>query len=191
MGEPTVDQPVDSAVAPSAEPGAVTRYMMRQKLVTFGNDFVIETTDGVPAFKVDGKALRVRNTIQLDDMQGRHRYRIQERIARVRETMVIERNGRRIATIHMALVTPLRDRFKVEVADGPNLHVQGNIFAHEYAITRNGAPVANVSKRWVRVRETYGVELVPGEEDAFVLAVVAAIDAIVSKGPGGRRRGRR
>jgi len=91
----------------------------------------------------------------------------------------------------MALVRPLRNRFDVEVADGPSLHVQGNIFAHEYTITRNGAPVANVSKRWFRVRETYGVEVMPGEHDAFVLAVVAAIDAIVSKGPGGRRQRRR
>jgi len=40
---------------------------------------------------IDGKVLRVRNSIQLNDLQGQTLYRIQERIARVRETMVIER----------------------------------------------------------------------------------------------------
>jgi len=162
---------------------------MRQKLAAFGNDFVIETADGIPAFKVDGKALRVRNTIQIDDASGQHRYRVQERIARVRDTMVIERNGHRVAAIHQALVAPVRDRFDVEIVGGPNLHVQGNILAHEYAITRNGATVATVSKQWFRYRDMYGVEVMPGEDDAFVLAVTAAIDAIVSKGP--RQRGRR
>ncbi|MCU4801623.1 LURP-one-related family protein [Halobacteria archaeon HArc-gm2] len=155
---------------------------MRERLVSFGDDFVVETADGVPAFKVDGKLLRARNTIEFSDVNGRHRYRIQERVARVRNTMVIERDGRRVATIHQALVTPLRDRFEVEVAGGPNLHVQGNIFAHEYAITREGSPVASVSKRWFRFRDIYGVEVMAGEDDAFVLAVTAAVDTIVAKG---------
>lgn len=158
---------------------------MREKLVSFGDDFVIETAAGVPAFKVDGKLLRVRNTIQLDDTAGRHLYRIQERLARVRNTMEIDRDGRRVAAIHQALVTPVRDRFEVDVADGPNLHVQGNVFAHEYAITRNGAPVATVSKRWFRYRDIYGVEVMAGEDDAFVLAITAAIDALATTG---RRR---
>jgi uncharacterized protein YxjI len=151
---------------------------MREKLVTIGDDYVIETAGGVPAFSVDGKALRVRNTIQIRDRSGTPLYRIQERKLRLKETMVIERNGQRIASIQKALVTPMRDRFEVAVAGGPPLHVQGNIVDHEYEITRNGAPVATASKRWFRVRDTYGVEVMPEEDHAFVLAVVAAIDAI-------------
>jgi uncharacterized protein YxjI len=36
--------------------------------------------------------------------------------------------------------------------------------------------VAEVSKRWVRVRETYGVRVAPGQDDALILAVTACID---------------
>lgn len=151
---------------------------MRERLVSIGDGFVIETEGGAPAFKVDGNALRVRNTIQIRDRSGQPLYRVQERMVRVKETMMIDRAGQRVATIQKALVTPLRDRFEVQVAGGPNLHVRGNIVDHEYRITRNGAPVATVSKRWFRIRDTYGVELVPGEDDAFVLAVVAAIDTV-------------
>ncbi|WP_254273511.1 LURP-one-related/scramblase family protein [Haloarcula marina] len=155
---------------------------MREKLLTFGNDFLIETDGGTPAFKVDGKALRVRDTIQFRDQQGRPLYRVTERLLRLKETMVIERDGRKIASIQKALVTPLRDRFTVRVEGGSPLHVQGNIFEHEYTITRDGARVATVSKRWFRVRDTYGVEVMPGEDDAFVLAVTAAVDSISSRG---------
>jgi uncharacterized protein YxjI len=151
---------------------------MRERLLAFGDDFVIETAGGEPAFKVDGKALRVRNTIQLRDRSGRPRYRVQERKLRLKDTMVIQRDGKRVASIQKALVTPLRDRFTVQVAGGPPLHVQGNVVDHEYTITRNGEPVAVVSKRWFRVRDTYGVEVTAGEDDAFLLAVAAAIDAI-------------
>jgi len=155
-----------------------TRYRMREKLVAFGNDFVIETGDGVPAYKVDGKALRVRNTIKILDRTGQSMYRVQERMIRVKKTMVIERDGRRVATIKKALVTPFRDRFEVDVVGEPPLHIQGNIVDHEYTITRQGAPVATVSKRWFRIRDTYGVEVQAGEDHAFVLAVAAAIDSI-------------
>ncbi|WP_435348726.1 LURP-one-related/scramblase family protein [Haloarchaeobius sp. HRN-SO-5] len=159
-------------------PAATTRYRMREKLLTIGDDFVIETAEGTPAFRVDGKALRLRNTIKLLDRAGKPLYSVQERMLRLRETMVIERNGRRVASIQKAFVTPLRDRMTVDVAGGPPLQIRGNILDHEYTITRNGAPVATVSKRWFRIRDTYGVEVQPGEDHAFVLAVTAAIDTM-------------
>lgn len=159
-------------------PQTPTRYQMREKLVAFGNDYVIKTAGGQPAFRVDGKALRMRKTIKLQDTRRRSLYTVQERMLRVKSTMVVEKDGQTVATIQKALVTPLRDRFDVKVEGSPNLHVQGNIVDHEYRITRQGKPVANVSKRWFRVRDTYGVEVMPGEDDAFVLAIAAAIDTI-------------
>jgi len=151
---------------------------MREKLLSIGDDYFIETADGRRAFKVDGKALRVRNTIVIRGLQGQEQYRIQERMIRVKQTMVIERGRQTVATIQKALVTPLRDRFTVDVVGGAPLAVRGNVLDHEYTITRNGAVVATVSKRWFRIRDTYGVDVMPGEDPAFVLAVTAAFDAM-------------
>jgi uncharacterized protein YxjI len=81
-----------------------------------------------------------------------------------------------VATVKKALITPLRDRFTVELEDGGHLDVEGDILDHEYQITRDGIPVANISKRWFRVRDTYGVAVVPGQNDALVLAVTVCID---------------
>ena len=70
----------------------------------------------------------------------------------------------------------LGDDFTVDVEGGGQLDVEGNILDHEYQITRGGIPVANISKRWFRVRDTYGVAVVPGQDDALVLAVTVCID---------------
>jgi uncharacterized protein YxjI len=75
-----------------------------------------------------------------------------------------------------ALVTPLRDRYSIEVADGPDLEAKGNIVDHEYEFKRGGDEVAKVSKRWFRVRDTYGIEVGPGVDDALILACTVAID---------------
>ncbi len=157
--------------------GGPVRYQMRERLLAIGDDFWIEDEHGERAFRVDGKALRVRDTLVFEDADGHELARIQERKARVRDSMEIEDpEGGRIAMVKKALVSPLRDRFEVEVDDGEDLSVHGNIVDHEYTIEQGGAKVAEVSKRWFRVRETYGVEVDPGHDDALILAVTVCID---------------
>jgi uncharacterized protein YxjI len=64
----------------------------------------------------------------------------------------------------------------VKIKDGPDLDVQGNILDHEYEIKEGRRKVAQVSKKWFRVRDTYGVEIAPDQEDVILLAVTVALD---------------
>jgi uncharacterized protein YxjI len=156
-----------------------TRYQMRQRMLSIGDDYTIENDRGERVFKLDGKALRIRKTILFKDMDGRELCKIQERMLHIRDSMEIEGpDGGRLAMVHKALITPLRERWVVSVEGGPDLHAQGNFVDHEYTIERDGAKVAEVSKRWFRVRDTYGVEVAPGENDVLILAVTAVIDTM-------------
>jgi uncharacterized protein YxjI len=89
-------------------------------------------------------------------------------------------DGRNVATVKKALFTPLRERMSVDVADGPELEVTGNIVDHEYTIEANGSKVAEVSKRWFRVADTYGVEIAPGQNEVLMLAVTTVIDSMTN-----------
>jgi len=149
---------------------------MREKMFSIGDDFWIETGDGARAFKVDGKALRIRDTLVLEDPSGSELYTIQEKKLRVRDTMDIEQGGRTVATVKKALVSPLRDRYSIEVEGGDDLEAKGNIVDHEFKIDRGGEQVAEVSKRWFRVRDTYGIQIAPGQDEALILAVTVCID---------------
>ena len=153
-----------------------TRYTMREKLFSIGDDFWIENGDGEKAFKVNGKAMRIRDTFVLESPSGEELYTIQEKKLSIRDKMEVERNGTTVASIKKALVTPLRDRFSIEVADGPDLEAKGNIVDHEYEFKRDGEKVAEVSKRWFRMRDTYGIEVGAGVDDALILACTVAID---------------
>ena len=154
---------------------------MREKLFSIGDDFWIETGDGERAFKVDGKALRVRQTFILKSVSGEDLFKIQEKKLHVRDTMEIERDGETVAKIKKALITPLRDRFSIELEDGGELSAKGNIVDHEYAIERDGDKVAEVSKRWFRVRDTYGIEVAPQQDDALILAATVCIDEMAHR----------
>jgi uncharacterized protein YxjI len=152
------------------------QYQMREKMFSIGDDYWIENSRGERAFKVDGKALRIRETMIIEDTAGAELCHIQEKLARVRDTMEIERQGDTVATVKKAMISPLRERYSVDVRGGDDLDVHGNIVDHEYAIERHGDKVAEVSKRWFRVRDTYGIEILPGQDVPLILAVAACLD---------------
>lgn len=163
---------------PGAGPASgKTHYQMRQKMFAIGDDFWIENNHGERVYKVDGKALRIRNTLALEDRNGHEVAKIQERMLRIKDSMEIEdANGHRVGMVKKALITPLRERWVVKIKDGPDLDVQGNILDHEYTIGEGRDKVAEVSKKWFRVRDSYGIEIEPGQDDAVILMVAVAID---------------
>ncbi|HEX6878116.1 MAG TPA: LURP-one-related family protein [Nocardioidaceae bacterium] len=152
-------------------------FKMRQRLVSIGDDFWIETDGGERAYKVDGKALRLRKTLVFEDAEGHELAKIQERLARVKDSMEVEDpEGNRLAMVKKALVSPVRDRWSVQISDGPDLDIQGNVVDHEYTFTDGRTPVATVSKKWFRVADTYGVEIEPDQDPVTILAATVAID---------------
>ena len=155
---------------------------MRQKLVSFGDDYWIENALGQRVFFVDGKAFRLREHLGFQDMQGNELAAIQEKVMHIKDTYSIYRNGNVLATVKKALITPLRQRFDVHVAGAENMEAQGNILDHEYEIHEGHKQVAGVSKKWFRVADTYGVDIVPGADDILILAVTVVIDMMVDSG---------
>src|SRR5260370_37436742 len=96
-------------------PTGPRRYQMRQRLISIGDDYNIEDEHGQRAFHIDGKALRLRQTLIFEDPTGHELYTIQERAARVRDSMAITRGGQKVAEVHKALVAPVRDRLEVSI----------------------------------------------------------------------------
>lgn len=156
-----------------------TKFKMREQLIAFGDDFWIEDDGGNRAFHVDGKALRVRDHFSISDAQGNEVATIKERKLG-RDKMIIHLASGNEVTVKRAAVG-IRDRFHIDVDDGRNMKAHGNIVDHEYEIERDGLgrnKVAEVSKKWFRVRDTYGVEMESGEDVAMILAITVAIDAL-------------
>jgi len=153
------------------------RYKIRQKLISIGDDFWIENASGQKVYKVDGKALRIRKTLEFEDAHGKKLAQIKERLLAIKDTMVIEDpNGKDIATVKKALISPLRDKWNVNVKGGDDLVVQGNILDLEYDIKQGRKKVAEVSKKWFTITDTYGVEIEEGQNDILILAIAVAID---------------
>jgi len=159
------------------------RYKIRQNLISIGDDFWIENEAGQKVFKVDGKVFRIRKTLVFEDVNGKKLAQIQERLLTIKDTMAIEdADGDQLAVVKKALIAPLGDRWDVKVKGGPDLDVQGNILDHEYSIMERRKKVAEVSKKWLSLTDTYGVEIDDGQNHILILAVAIAIDMMAHDG---------
>lgn len=154
------------------------RYQVRQKMFSIGADFWITDQDGNENYFVDGKALSLRQTLEIKDPGGAIVALVRKKLLSMRETMEVERDGAVLATIRAAMFSPLRHRSVIDIADGTQWEASGDLTDHEFEISNGGRPVAYISRAWFRVRDTYGVDVAPGEDVALVLAVAICLDRI-------------
>ncbi|GHB57259.1 hypothetical protein GCM10010331_51150 [Streptomyces xanthochromogenes] len=152
------------------------KYLVRDKIFAIGDDYWIETEDGRQAFLADGKALRLRDTLELKDPAGRVLITLREKMFSLRDAMTIERDDQALATVRRKRLSLLRNHYRVRLVEGTELDVTGKILDREFTIEYDGELLAHVSRKWFRVRETYAVNVVREDADAaLLLAVVICV----------------
>ncbi|MEV5277346.1 LURP-one-related family protein [Streptomyces sp. NPDC051994] len=152
------------------------KYLVRDKIFAIGDDYWIETEDGRQAFLADGKALRLRDTLELKDPSGRVLITLREKMFSLRDAMTIERDDQMLATVRRKRLSLLRNHYRVSLVEGSELDVTGRILDREFTVEYDGELLAHVSRKWFRVRETYAVNVVREDADAaLMIAVVICV----------------
>ncbi|MFZ4173861.1 LURP-one-related/scramblase family protein, partial [Streptomyces griseoincarnatus] len=109
------------------------RLLVRDRILGIGDDYWIEDDRGTKVFLVDGKAMRLRDTFELKDAEGRVLIDIRQKMFALRDTMVIERGGEPLATVRRKRLSLLRNHYRVSLADGgTELDVSGRILDREW-----------------------------------------------------------
>jgi uncharacterized protein YxjI len=152
------------------------RYVMRQNLFAWGDDFVIKDESGRDVFFVDGKVFSLGNQLSFQDMNGNELASIQQRLLAWGPTYDIYGGGVLKAVVSKAIFTFLHCSFSVDVPGPDDLEATGSFTDHEYEFRRGGSTVAQVSKQWFSWTDTYGVDIAPGEDDVLILASTVVID---------------
>lgn len=151
-------------------------FMMREKLMGFGNDYWIDDDSGDHRYKVDGKTARIRDTWTLEDVDGKEVAVIREKKLSVRDAIKIE-VGDLEAVVRKQLIG-IGERYNVDVEDGEDLKVKGDIIGHEYEIERDGDTIAEISKKRFHLRDTYGIEVRGNVDPALVISVAVAVESL-------------
>lgn len=154
------------------------RYVMKQKLFSWGDDFYIRDEEGRDVFLVDGKALSFGDQLSFRDLGGRELAFIRQKLLSFGPRYEIYRGGEVAAVVTKELFTFFNCKFTVDVAGPDDLQASGNFTDHEYVFTRSSRTVATVSKQWFSFSDTYGVDVADGEDDVLILASTVVIDMV-------------
>lgn len=154
------------------------RYVMKQKLFSFTDSFTIKDENGNNAFMVEGQLFSFGHKLSFCDTMGNEMAFIKQRLMTFKTSYEIYSGEELYAVIKKQLFTFFSCRFDIEVMNGDTIEVEGDIFDHEYTITRGGRLIATVSKEWFAFRDTYGIDICPGEDDVLVLSIAVTIDLI-------------
>lgn len=152
------------------------RYVIRERFFHLGEDSDITDDSGRPVLHVDGKVLSLRNTLVLRDPSGDEVARVERKLLTIGTRYEISVHGQEIAEVRKQFFTPFREKYTIDIPGPNDLELSGNLLDHEFTVDRGGQTIATVSKQWFTLRDTYGVEIAPGEDDVLILAGVLALD---------------
>jgi uncharacterized protein YxjI len=156
------------------------KYLVREKMFAVGDDFWIEDDQGRRAFFVDGKVLRLRETLELQDPDGAVLAVIRKKLVSLRDAMNVERDGKVLVTVKKQRLALLREAYRAQLASGEELEIRGDIVGKEFDIEYEGERLARISRKWFRVQATYAIDIEREDADAALLiAVSVCVDRLV------------
>jgi len=153
------------------------RFIIKQRIFSFGDSFIINDEMGNPRFQVQGKVFSIGDKLRIYDMQGNEIVYIEQKLFKLLPEYTIYYSGMPAARVKKEF-TFFKPRFNIESFIG-NYTIEGNFWGMDFNVLKNGRIVAQVSKRWFSLRDTYGVDISDGEDYAFILALVIVIDQVI------------
>jgi uncharacterized protein YxjI len=152
------------------------RYIMKQKLLSFGDDFYIKDENERDVYFVDGRAFSIGDKLAFKDLNGRELAFIRQKLLAWGPTYEISRDGAIAAVVKKHVFALFHHRFSVDVPGPNDLEAEGDFLDHEYTFRRGDRVVATVSKKWFSWTDTYGIDIADDEDQVLILASAVVVD---------------
>jgi uncharacterized protein YxjI len=163
------------------------RYTLKERIFSLRESYYIQDETGQNAFEVRGKLLSLRDALTLHDLKTGETVNIHEKMLSLRPVYMIERPNQPDVAVRKDFINFLREGFTIDLpGNQTDLRIQGNILDMNYTITRDGATVAQSSKKWISLRDSYVVDIAAGEDPVLIIACALILDRMAHEGEEGR-----
>jgi len=153
------------------------KYQIKQKILSFGDDFNILDEYGNKRYYVKGKVFALGDKLRIYDENGKERVYIEQKLFRFLPEYSIYMDNQYVAKVKKEF-TFFRPKFDIDSNQG-KYSIEGDFFGYDFRIKKDGRVVAFVSKSFFSIRDTYGVEIDDKENQALIIALVIIIDQVL------------
>ncbi len=150
------------------------RYQVKQKIFSIGESFTIKDENGTDIYKAKGQILSIGKKLRLFDMADNELCYIGQKLFKLLPEYDIYINGRHVANVKKKLAF-FKNDFVIKSTEG-EYYVEGDIFALEFNIVKDGVTAAYVSKQFFSFSDKYGVDIADDQDQIINLALVIVID---------------
>lgn len=151
------------------------KYLINQKIFSFSDSFNIYDIDGHEVYSVVGQVLSIGHKLSFRDMANNELFYIKQRVMKLKPTYEIYKDDNLCCTISKRLFTFFHCAFDINSNYG-DMTVKGNVLDHDYTFKVNEKELANVSKKWLSIKDKYVVDISDNIDNAFILASVIVLD---------------
>ncbi len=163
------------------------RYTLKERIFSLRESYYIQDETGQNAFEVRGKLLSLRDALTLHDLKTGEAISIHEKMLSLRPVYMIERPNQPDIAVRKDFINFLRDGFTIDLpGNQTDLRISGDILDMSYTISRDGTTVAQSSKKWISLRDSYVIDVATGEDSVLIIACALIIDRMAHEGEEGR-----
>ncbi len=163
------------------------RYTLKERIFSLRESYYIQDESGRNAFEVQGRLISIRDSLALHDLNTGEEIKIQEKMLSLRPVYTIQRPNQPDVSVRQDFINFLREGFTIDLpGNQTDLRIQGDILDMSYTIRRAGETVAQTSKKWISLRDSYVVDVAAGEDPALIIACAIIVDRIAHEGEEGR-----
>lgn len=163
------------------------RYTLKERIFSLRESYYIQDETGRNAFEVRGRLLSLRDSLVLHDLNTGEEINIQEKMLSLRPVYNIQRPNQPDVAVRKDFINFLREGFTIDLpGNQQDLRIQGDILDLSYTITRGNELVAQSSKKWISLRDSYVIDIASGEDPVLIIACAIIVDRIAHEGEEGR-----
>ncbi len=150
------------------------RLIIKQKVFSWTDRFRVWDEGDHDCYYVEGEFFSFGKKLHITDPAGQEVALVQQKVLSFLPRFSVWVNGVQVAEI-VKEFTLFRSRYTI---DGLGWDVEGDFFAHDYSISREGHEVAAIHKEWLTWGDCYVLDIADPGDAVTALAVVLAIDCV-------------
>jgi uncharacterized protein YxjI len=154
-----------------------TSIVMKKKIFSMREHYDLEDTSGNKLGEGDGNFFQMPARFVIKDVSGSEVMEIQGKLISLRhEFTLYDSTGTVLGSMKKKIIKLIGSEYWLEQNGTEVMRVYGKFASHDYKMSISGQDVAQVHKKWVSVRDQFGISITGKVDARLVIGAVIVIE---------------